>query len=81
MRSFSTARILLIALGMVVLASLLMSALYLGGESAQMELQLPASVSGLFQGTLLFYLLAAELFIGFRLRRVRRAPAAPPVSA
>jgi len=65
----------------VVLASLLMSALYLGGESAQMELQLPASVSGLFQGTLLFYLLAAELFIGFRLRRVRRAPAAPPASA
>ncbi|HEX2790920.1 MAG TPA: ABC transporter permease [Steroidobacteraceae bacterium] len=65
----------------VVLASLLMSALYLGGESAQMELQLPASVSGLFQGALLFYLLAAELFIGFRLRRVRRAPAAPPASA
>jgi ABC-type uncharacterized transport system permease subunit len=55
----------------VVLASLLMSALYLGGESAQIELQLPASVSGLFQGGLLFYLLAAELFIGFRLRRVR----------
>ena len=55
----------------VVLASLLMSALYLGGESAQMELQLPASVSGLFQGALLFYLLTAELFIGFRLRRVR----------
>jgi simple sugar transport system permease protein len=64
----------------VVLASLLMSALYLGGESAQMELQLPASVSGLFQGVLLFYLLAAELFIGFRLRWLahpRRAPAAP----
>jgi general nucleoside transport system permease protein len=55
----------------VVLASLLMSALYLGGESAQMELQLPASVSGLFQGALLFFLLAAELFIGYRLRRVR----------
>jgi ABC-type uncharacterized transport system permease subunit len=62
----------------VVLASLLMSALYLGGESAQMELQLPASVSGLFQGVLLFYLLAAELFIGFRLRRVRRPPGALP---
>jgi simple sugar transport system permease protein len=65
----------------VVLASLLMSALYLGGESAQMELQLPASVSGLFQGALLFYLLAAELFIGYRLRFVNRAalaPGAPP---
>jgi simple sugar transport system permease protein len=56
----------------IVLASLLMSALYLGGESAQIELQLPASVTGLFQGTLLFFLLAAELFIHFRLRRVRR---------
>jgi simple sugar transport system permease protein len=65
----------------VVLASLLMSALYLGGESAQMELQLPASVSGLFQGALLFYLLAAELFIGFRLRRVHRPPLALAVPA
>jgi general nucleoside transport system permease protein len=63
----------------VVLASLLMSALYLGGESAQMELQLPASVSGLFQGVLLFYLLAAELFIGYRLRRAHRPPSAPAV--
>jgi general nucleoside transport system permease protein len=54
----------------VVLASLLMSALYLGGEAAQIELQLPAAVSGLFQGVLLFYLLAADVLITFRLRRV-----------
>jgi simple sugar transport system permease protein len=59
----------------VVLASLLMSSLYLGGESAQVELQLPASVSGLFQGSLLFYLLAAELLITFRLRRAWRTDA------
>jgi ABC-type uncharacterized transport system permease subunit len=56
----------------IVLSSLLMSALYLGGESAQVELQLPSSITGLFQGTLLFFLLAAELFIHFRLRRVTR---------
>ena len=55
----------------IVLASLLMSELYLGGESAQIELQLPASITGLFQGVLLFYLLAADLFITFRLRRVK----------
>jgi simple sugar transport system permease protein len=54
----------------IVLASLLMSALYLGGEAAQIELQLPAPVTSLFQGVLLFYLLAADLFITFRLRRV-----------
>lgn len=63
--------------GGVVLASLLMSALYLGGEAAQIELQLPASVTSLFQGVLLFYLLAADLFITFRLRRVTSGSTAP----
>jgi ABC-type uncharacterized transport system permease subunit len=53
----------------IVLAALLMSLLYLGGESVQLELQLPAAVTGLFQGLLLFYLLAADLFVGFRLSR------------
>jgi len=52
----------------IVLASLLMSLLYLGGEAVQLSLQLPSAVTGLFQGTLLFYLLAADLFVGFRLR-------------
>jgi simple sugar transport system permease protein len=64
----------------IVLASLLMSLLYLGGESVQLELQLPAAVTGLFQGTLLFYLLAADLFVGYRLRRVRREPAFAPAA-
>ena len=54
-------------------ASLLMSLLYLGGESAQINLRLPSAVTGLFQGTLLVFLLAADVFIHFRLRRSRRA--------
>ena len=53
----------------VMLASLLMSLLYIGGESAQIELRLPSAITGLFQGLLLFYLLAADLFIHYRLRR------------
>lgn len=61
----------------IVLASLLMSALYLGGEAAQIELQLPAPVTSLLQGVLLFYLLAADLFITYRLRRAT-APATLP---
>ena len=51
----------------VLLASLLLALLYLGGENAQIELGLPASVTGLFQGLLLFFLLAADLLIHFRL--------------
>lgn len=56
----------------IVLASLLMSLLYLGGESVQLTLQLPSAVTGLFQGALLFYLLAADLFVAYRLRFARR---------
>ncbi len=59
----------------IVLASLLISLLYLGGESAQIGLSLPYAVTGLFQGTLLFFLLAADVLVNFRVRLVR-APAA-----
>lgn len=56
----------------VLLAGLLMSLLYLGGETAQMELNLPSAVTGLFQGMLLFYLLAADIFIHFRFKPRKR---------
>lgn len=65
----------------IVLASLLMSLLYLGGESAQINLGLPSSVTGLFQGTLLFLLLAADVFIHYRIRFVRRGAARLPAPA
>ena len=57
----------------IALASLLMSLLYLGGEAAQIGLELPSAVTRLFQGMLLFFLLAADVFIGYRLR-FRRSP-------
>lgn len=65
----------------IVLGSLLMSLLYLGGESAQMQMALPSAITGLFQGLLLFYLLGADLFIHFRLKRVRPVHAPKPTSA
>ncbi|MEO7496334.1 MAG: ABC transporter permease [Massilia sp.] len=64
----------------VMLAAMLMSLLYIGGEAAQIELQLPSAITGLFQGLLLFYLLAADLFIHYRLKPHQRpivAKAAP----
>ena len=59
----------------IVFASLLMSLLYLGGESAQVNLALPSAVTGLFQGTLLFFLLAADVFVNYRVRIVQPAAA------
>jgi simple sugar transport system permease protein len=60
----------------ILLASLLMSLLYLGGESAQMDLGLPSAVTGVFQGLLLFFLLASDLFINYRVRVRPRIPLA-----
>ena len=57
----------------IVLASLLMSLLYLGGESAQVNLALPSAVTGLFEGTLLFFLLAADVLVNYRPRLAKRA--------
>ena len=64
----------------VLFAALLMSLLYIGGESVQMELQLPTAITGVFQGLLLFYLLAADLFIRYRFKP-RRAVVAQPAPA
>jgi simple sugar transport system permease protein len=50
-----------------------MALLFLGGEQAQQHLNLPSSISKVFQGMLLFFLLASDLFIGYRLRWERIA--------
>ncbi|HEY1608098.1 MAG TPA: ABC transporter permease [Paraburkholderia sp.] len=60
----------------IVLASLLMALLYLGGEAVQTSLQLPQALSGVFQGLLLFCLLGADLFVNYRVRRRHVATAA-----
>ncbi len=57
----------------ILLAGLLMALIYLGGESAQISLGLPSSVTGVFQGALLFFILAVDLFVNFRLRLQPRA--------
>ncbi|MFT5113145.1 MAG: ABC-type uncharacterized transport system permease subunit [Parasphingorhabdus sp.] len=60
----------------VLFAGLLMALSYLGGENAQINLNLPLAVTGVFQGLLLFMLLACDVFIHYRLRfRTRGAQA------
>lgn len=52
----------------IALASLLMALLFLGGEQVQQHMNLPSSISMVFQGMLLFFLLGADVFINYRLR-------------
>ena len=58
----------------ILLASLLMALLYLGGEQLQITLQMPTAATGVVQGLLLFFLLAADVLVGFRVRLVSTAP-------
>jgi len=52
----------------MVFSALLMSMFYIGGELAQSRLGLPKSLTGVFQGLLLFSLLACDTLVNYRLR-------------
>ncbi len=52
----------------MVFSAVLMSMFYIGGELAQSRLGLPKSLTGVFQGLLLFTLLACDTLIAYRVR-------------
>ena len=51
----------------IFLAGLLLALTYIGGEAAQMKLGLPNAITGVFQGVLLFFLLAADAFTKYKI--------------
>ena len=69
----------------IVFSAILMSMFYIGGELAQSRLGLPKSLTGVFQGLLLFTLLACDTLIHYRIRWAsappppRHKPSAPAV--
>jgi simple sugar transport system permease protein len=66
----------------IIFSGILMSMFYIGGELAQSRLGLPKSLTGVFQGLLLFTLLACDTLIHYRVRWKRAAAPAPqPVAA
>jgi simple sugar transport system permease protein len=60
----------------IVLSAVLMSMFYIGGELAQSRLGLPKSLTGVFQGLLLFALLACDTLINYRVVWRAAAPRA-----
>ncbi len=55
----------------MVFSALLMSMFYIGGELAQSRLGLPKSLTGVFQGLLLFTLLACDTLVNYRVKWVK----------
>ncbi len=52
----------------ILFAAVLMSMFYIGGELAQSRLGLPKSLTGVFQGLLLFTLMGCDTLIAYRVR-------------
>ena len=59
----------------ILIAGFVLALTFLGGEGAQISLGLPEQMTRVFQGLLLFYVLACDTFILYR-PRIRRAPTA-----
>ncbi len=56
----------------ILLAGGVMALTYIGGDIAQSKLGLPASAIQVFQGMLLFFLLALDLLTNYRIRAARK---------
>ncbi|RTZ40038.1 ABC transporter permease [Candidimonas sp. SYP-B2681] len=52
----------------VIFSSFVMALLYIGGELSQSRLGMPSAITGIFQGILLFSLLACDVLINNKLR-------------
>jgi ABC-type uncharacterized transport system permease subunit len=52
----------------IIFSSFIMALFYIGGELAQSRLGLPNAITGVFQGMLLFFLLACDVLIANKIR-------------
>ncbi len=61
----------------VILVSILLAALLVGGDQIQIVMGLPASMALVLQGAILFFMLGGDIFTRYRLRMVRRSTPSP----
>ena len=52
----------------ILAAGLLLGLTYIGGETAQIAMSLPSATTSVFQGLLLFFLLATDVLVNYRVR-------------
>jgi simple sugar transport system permease protein len=68
----------------IIIISILLAALFVGGDQIQISMGLPASVGLILQGAILLFVLGGDIFTRYRLRFVRKASTnvpAEPASA
>jgi simple sugar transport system permease protein len=65
----------------ILVGGLLLALTYIGGEAAQIAMSLPSSTTRVFQGMLLFFLLATDILVNYRLKWTVPERKALPVAA
>lgn len=60
----------------VIVAGIVLAITFVGGEVAQTTIGLPNAATGIFQAMMLFFLLAGDILIKYRLRRLSPQPSA-----
>ncbi len=65
----------------VFLAGLILAVTYVGGQVAQTVVHVPEATAGIFQATMLFFILASDILVRYRLRLVRGARRAAAAGA
>jgi simple sugar transport system permease protein len=62
----------------ILLAGLFLALTFIGGEEAQIAMKVPLDLTKVFQGILLFYVLACDSLVVYRIRLLRSLPKAAP---
>jgi general nucleoside transport system permease protein len=65
----------------VFLAGLILAVTYVGGQVAQTAVHVPEATAGIFQATMLFFILASDILVRYRIRLVRDTPRASMAEA
>lgn len=64
-----------------LIAGIVLADTYVGGQLAKTSVHIPDSTAGIFQAMMLFFILASDIFIRYRLRIVRTQKVAPAMAA
>ncbi len=63
-------RNLLLALIFTMIAGIVLAVTYVGGQVAQTTVHIPNSTAGIFQAMMLFFILASDILVRYRVRLV-----------
>jgi simple sugar transport system permease protein len=62
-----------------LIAGVMLAVTYVGGQLAKISVHIPDATAGIFQAMMLFFILASDIFVRYRIRIVRTQKVAPAI--